>query len=181
MFCVQLLDILSSFVAVWRSRIVRFLLELFQKSGCSAGFKLQFLCHGVLCNGDLFHTIDLLDLPTKLCEKRQIKSRISCDFLRIFLLRIFNISQKVAKFDSESDFQMSSFSSNPDKNNRTRKIGLSHPGSSSSATPQDYFSSSDSEDEHYNEYYLSSAFRQHEEALREGQICYFCQKSGCLI
>ena len=103
-------------------------MEFSQKSGCFCALRLRFLCHRALSNGDLSHTRDLQDLPAKLCEKRWIISRISCDFLRIFLLRIFNISQKVAKFDIESDFQMSSFSSNPDKNNRTRKIGLSHPG-----------------------------------------------------
>ena len=57
-----------------------------------------------------------------------MKSRISCEFFRNFLLRIFNISQKIAKFDIESDTQKSSFSSKLDKNNWTRKIGLSHPG-----------------------------------------------------
>ena len=107
---------------------MRFLLELLQKSGCSAVFRLQFLGHRVLSSGGLFHTRDLQDLPPKLCEKRWIKSRISCEFFRNFLLRFVNISQKVAKFNIEFDFQMSSFSSNPDKNNRTRKIGLSHSG-----------------------------------------------------
>ena len=57
-----------------------------------------------------------------------MKSRNSCEFFRNFLLRIFNISQKIAKFDFESDIQKSSFSWKLDKNNWTRKIGLSHPG-----------------------------------------------------
>ena len=57
-----------------------------------------------------------------------IKVPISCEFSQKNVLQIFNISQKIAKFDIESDFQKSSFSSNLDKNNWTRKIGLSHPG-----------------------------------------------------
>ena len=127
-FCVRLLDILSGFLAIWRCRVGRFLLELSQKSGCFCALRLQFFRHRALSSGDLFHTRDLQDLPPKLCEKRWIKSRISCEFFRSFLLRFVNISQKVAKFNIEFDFQMSSFSSNPDKNNRTRNNGLSHPG-----------------------------------------------------
>ena len=57
-----------------------------------------------------------------------IKIPFSCEFSQRNVLQIFNISQKIAKFDIESDFQKSSFSSNLDKNNWTRKIGLSHPG-----------------------------------------------------
>ena len=65
----------------------------------------------------------------QIVRKKEIKSRISCEFFRNFLLRIFNIFQKIAKFDIESDFQKSSFSSKLDKNNWTRKIGIwSHPG-----------------------------------------------------
>ena len=105
-------------------------MELSQKSGCFRVLRLQFFRHRALSNGDLFHTRDLQDLPPKSCEKRWIKSEFSCEFFRSFLLRLVNISQKVAKFSIEFDFQMSSFSSNPDKNNRTQKIGLSHPGTS---------------------------------------------------
>ena len=125
-FCVRLLDILSGFVAFWRCRVGRFLLEVSQKGGCFCLFRLQFFRHRTLSSGDLFRTRDLQDLPPKLCEKRWIKSRISCEFFRSFLLRFANISQKDATFNIEFDFQMSSFSSNPDKNNRTRKIDLFH-------------------------------------------------------
>ena len=38
----------------------------------------------------------------------------------------FICSQKITKFDIESDFQKSSFSSNLDKNNWTRKVDLNH-------------------------------------------------------
>ena len=110
--------------------MLRFLLEFSQKSGCFCALRLQFLCHRALSNGDLFHTRDLQDLPPKLCEKRWIKSRISCEFFRSFPLRFVNIPQKIATFDIDSDFQKSSFSSNPDKNNWTRNNGLSHPGNS---------------------------------------------------
>ena len=68
-FCVQLLDILSSFVAVWRCRIVRFLLDLSQKSGCFCVLRLQFFRCRALSSEDLVHTRELQDLPSKLREK----------------------------------------------------------------------------------------------------------------
>ena len=68
-FCVQLLDILSSYLALWRCRIVRFLLNLSQKSGCSCVLRLRFLrCRG-LSSEDLLHTRELQDLPSRLREK----------------------------------------------------------------------------------------------------------------
>ena len=127
-FCVRLLDILSGFLAIWRCRVRRFLLESSQKSGCFRVLRLQFFRHRALSSRDLFHARDLQDLPPELCEKRWIKSRISFEFFRSFLLRFVKISQKFTRFNIKFDFQMSSFSSNPDKNNRTRKVGLSQPG-----------------------------------------------------
>ena len=41
---------------------------------------------------------------------------------------VFNISQKIAKFDIGSDVQNAIFSEKLDKNNWTQKNGLSHPG-----------------------------------------------------
>ena len=56
-----------------------------------------------------------------------MKSRISCEFFRHFLLRIFNISRKIAKFDIESDIQNARFSEKLDKNNWTQRNGLVTP------------------------------------------------------
>ena len=114
-FCVQLLDILSSYLALWRCRIVRFLLDMSQKSGCFCVLRLQFLRCGALSSEDLVHTRELQDLPSKLREKSRKKSRISCEFSQRNVLRILNISQKVVNFDTKFDFRKSSFSSNPDK------------------------------------------------------------------
>ena len=60
------------------------------------------------------------------CAKKVDKKSNSVYFSQRNVLQIFNISQKIAKFDIESDFQKSSFSSNLDKNNWTRKIDLFH-------------------------------------------------------
>ena len=68
-FVSSYLDILFSYLALWSCRIVRFLFESSQKSGCSCGLRLQFLRCGVLFSEDLFHTMELQDLPPKLRNK----------------------------------------------------------------------------------------------------------------
>ena len=68
-FCPIIGDILSIYLALWRGRIVRFLLDLSQKSGCSCALRLQFLRCRALSGEDLFHTGELQDLPPKLCNK----------------------------------------------------------------------------------------------------------------
>ncbi len=83
-FCVQLLDILSSYLALWRCRIVRFLLDLSQKSGCSCVLRLQFLRCRALSSEDLLHTRELQDLPARLREKRRWKVEFRVNFSEIF-------------------------------------------------------------------------------------------------
>ena len=55
------------------------------------------------------------------------KNSISCEkSSQKNVLQVFNISQKNAKFDIESDIEKSSFSEKLDKNNWTSKIDLFH-------------------------------------------------------
>ena len=64
----------------------------------------------------------------QMTQKKMKKFLFFREFSRSNVLKIINISEKTAKFDFESDIQKSSFSEKLDKNNWTKKIGLSHPG-----------------------------------------------------
>ena len=83
-FCVQLLDILSSYLALRRCRVVRFLLDLSQKSGCSCVLRLQFLRCRALSSEDLLRTRELQDLPPRLRKKRRWKVEFRVNFSEIF-------------------------------------------------------------------------------------------------
>ena len=81
---VQKLGKLVDFVPHLRCRIVRFLLKLFQKSGCLEVFRLQFLCCRALSSEDLFHIRELQDLPPKLREKSRWKVGFRVNFPESF-------------------------------------------------------------------------------------------------
>ena len=117
-----------------------FLLELFQKNRCSGASRTCNSSITERCPAETSSTQEICRIYLLNCAKRgREKVGFSVKFSENFLLRILNISQKVATFDIESDIKKSSFSSNPDKNNWTSKIGLSHPGITQSAPLQELF------------------------------------------
>ena len=103
---------------------------------------------------------EIAGFTPKMGWKRVRKVRIPCDFSRIFLLRIFNISQKIANFEVESEFQLASFSSKITRH----EIMVCHT------------LRTDHRQMGRRNYY----FRSHE-GCWEGQICIFWKKNGCLI